>query len=58
MHFAENLNVGKYKQYIQKTHLENCCQVFTIGFVAEKRTPFVNPVYNDLFTELGDGSQL
>ena len=48
-----NLNLGKYKRYVQKTLLENCCQIFTIGFVAEKRTAFVNPVHNDLFTELG-----
>lgn len=26
--------------------------IFTIGFVAEKRIAFVNPVHNDLFTEL------
>ena len=39
------------------SHLENCCQIFTIGFVAEKRTAFVNSGYNDLFIELGDGSQ-
>lgn len=57
MYFTENLNLEKYKQYVQKTHLENCCQIFTIGFVAEKRTAFVNSVYNDLFIELGDGSQ-
>lgn len=38
MHFTENLNLGKYKQYVQKILI---WRTIAKGFVAEERIPFV-----------------